>query len=604
MAKAPQMSRNRTSQISSSALIMAEEAVSQAVQLGLKATAVGDSASTEALSRLNRAANELRNQDTARLLARAIAAMQSRDFAKGEKLALKALERDGMLGVAWHVLGIAREKNGDFAGSMKCYEAALKLLPEHGAVAGDLGRLAFRLDMPELAAKFFVHYLNARPGDLEGTNNLACALRDLNRCEEAVEVLRPAIQENPEQPLLWNTLGTVMCSLGDGVTAVTFFDETLRLAPTFGRGYHNRAYAKLDLGDVEGALTDCDAAIAANDSAEELATMSFARSTILLALGRVLEGWQAYEARLDPALIEAPRFSFEVPRWAPGQALTGKHLMVCAEQGLGDEVMFANLLPDVLAALGSDGRMTLAVERRLVPLFERSFPQITVIKHKTVSYEGRVYRGAPDIEDWSGIDMWAPMASLLEVFRPSVESFPTKDRYLTADPERVAHWRKVLEGAPKGPKVGLLWKSLKLNGERARQFSPFHLWEPVLKTPGVSFINLQYGDCAEEIALAKSEFGVEIWQPPGIDLKQDLDDVAALSCALDLVVGFSNATINLAGACGAPIWLLTGAAVWTRLGTDAYPWYPQARCFATEDFGDWSPVMARVAQALGETFKA
>lgn len=598
------MSRNRTSQISSSALIMAQEAVAQAVQLGLKATAVGDSASTEALSRLNRAANELRNQDTSRLLARAIAAMQSRDFAKGEKLALKALERDGMLGVAWHVLGIAREKTGDFAGSMKCYEAALKLLPNHGAVAGDLGRLAFRLDMPEIAAKFFAHYLKERPGDVEGLNNLACALRDLNRSDEAVEVLKPAIQANPEQPLLWNTLGTVMCSLGDGVTAVTFFDEALRLAPNFGRGFHNRAYAKLDLGDVDGALADCDSAIALNENSEELATMSFARSTILLALGRVDEGWKAYEARLDPALIEAPRFNIDVPRWSPGQDLAGKHLMVCAEQGLGDEVMFANLLPDVLAALGPDGKMTLAVERRLTPLFERSFPDITVHKHRTVSYEGRVYRGAPDIEDWSGIDLWAPMASLLEVFRPSVESFPARDRYLTADPERVAHWRKVLESAPAGPKVGLLWKSLKLNGERARQFSPFHLWQPVLETPGVTFVNLQYGDCAEEIALAQREFGVEIWQPPGIDLKQDLDDVAALSCALDLVLGFSNATINLAGACGAPIWLFTGAAAWTRLGTDAYPWYPQARCFASPDYQDWGPVMASAATALAKLASA
>ena len=126
--------------------------------------------------------------------------------------------------------------------------------------------------------------LNARPGDLEAINNLACALRDLNRCEEAIEVLRPAIEAHPEHPQLWNTLGTVMCSLGDGATAITFFDEALRLNPDFGKGYHNRAYARLDLGDAEGALDDCDKGIAASDSREDIATMRFARSTILLAL--------------------------------------------------------------------------------------------------------------------------------------------------------------------------------------------------------------------------------------------------------------------------------------------------------------------------------
>ncbi|WP_426030667.1 tetratricopeptide repeat protein [Caulobacter sp. DWP3-1-3b2] len=596
------MSLSRDTQISASALAMAQEAVAQAVNLGFRISTIGDSASAEALARLDRQTSDVRNGEVAALLAESIHAMQNRDFAKGEKLALQALERDDKLGVAWHVLGIAREKTGDFAGSMRCYEAALKLLPNHGAVAGDLGRLAFRMDMPEIAAKFFMHYLQARPGDLEGVNNLACALRDLNRCEDAIEVLRPAINEHPAQPLLWNTLGTIMCSLGDGVTAVTFFDETLRLAPEFGKAYHNRAYAKIDLGDVEGALTDCELAISVAESAEDLATMKFGRATILLALGRVAEGWKEYEGRFSADLLEAPRFTIEGERYSPGMDLASKSLMICAEQGLGDEVMFANMLPDVIEALGPQGKLSIAVERRLVPLFQRSFPQITVTPHRTVSYEGRVYRGAPEIEDWSAIDLWTPMGTLLETFRSTVASFPNRLNFLVADPARVEHWRRELENAPKGPKVGLLWKSLKLNGERARQFSPFMLWRPVFETPGVTFVNLQYGDCSEEIALAREEFGVDIWQPPGIDLKQDLDDVAALCCAMDLIVGFSNATTNLGGACGAPIWMLTGASSWTRLGAQTYPWYPQTRCFITSDYNDWDPTMQKVGVALKARF--
>jgi hypothetical protein len=471
-------------------------------------------------------------------------------------------------------------------------------------VAGDLGRLAFRMGMPELAVKFFIHYLNERPGAIEGVNNLACALRDLNRCEEAIEVLRSAIQTNPEQPLLWNTLGTVMCSLGDGQTGLTFFDEALRLAPEFGKAYHNRAYAKLDLGDPEGSLVDCEQAIPLVEDAEDLATIQFGRATILLALGRVAEGWKEYEVRFSKDLVEAPRFTIDITRWSPGQALAGKSLMICAEQGLGDEVMFANMLPDIIEALGPEGKLTLAVERRLIPLFQRSFPSVTVTPHRTVSYEGRVYRGAPEIKDWSGFDFWAPMGAFLETFRPSVAAFPNRPNFLDADPVRVAHWRRELEKAPKGPKVGLLWKSLKLNGERARQFSPFMLWRPVFETPGVTFVNLQYGDCSEEIALAKEEFGVDIWQPPGIDLKQDLDDVAALCCAMDLIVGFSNATTNLGGACGAPIWMLTGASAWTRLGAQSWPWYPQTRCFITPNYNDWDPTMQEVGAALREHFPA
>jgi ADP-heptose:LPS heptosyltransferase len=92
---------------------------------------------------------------------------------------------------------------------------------------------------------------------------------------------------------------------------------------------------------------------------------------------------------------------------------------------------------------------------------------------------------------------------------------------------------------------------------------------------------------------------VDIWSPPGIDLKHDLDDVAALSSAMDLVLGFSNATLNIAAACGAPAWLITTPGAWPRLGTeDRYPWYPQVRVFAPAAYGAWGPVMGEVAAAL------
>lgn len=596
------MSRKRALEGSGSTLAQQEITAAAIVQRGIAGTTMGDSASLEALARLDLAASGLKNRETARLLGQAIAGIHSRDFQKADSLALEVLEKDERQGVAWHVLAIAREKNGDFVSSMRAYEAALQLLPDHGPVAGDLGRLAYRMDMPELAAKFFAHYRLARPDCVEATNNLACALRDLNQCAEAIDILRPTILADQSQPILWNTLGTVMCSLGDGQQALTFFDEALRLAPDFGKGYHNRAYARLDLGDVPGALEDCEAAIAHVESADDLAMMQFARSTILLCLGRVSEGWDAYESRFSPDLSDAPRFLIDAPRWSADQPLAGKRMMICAEQGLGDEVMFANMLPDVLDAIGPDGALSIAIEQRLIPLFQRSFPSAEVTAHRTVTFEGRVRRTAPHISDWSKIDQWAPIGSLLPVLRPSVESFPKRTNFLVADPERVAHWRKQLEAAPKGPKVGLLWKSLKLNGERARQFSPFDLWRPILETPGVTFVNLQYGDCDEEIAHARAEFGVDIWQPEGIDLKKDLDDVAALCCAMDLIIGFSNATINLAGACGANVWQISGAASWTRLGTESLPWYPQIRCFSSSDYYDWSPTMQDVAHTLAETY--
>ncbi len=575
------------------------EATAPVARAALAAPALGDAASAEALDEIRTAVGEVRDPDAAELLDHAIEALHAGQAQRAETLALEALARDDKIGVAWHLLGVSREKLGDFGSSMRCYEAALALLPDHGPVAGDLGRLAFRMGMPELAAQFFAYILNGRPGDLTAVNNLACALRDTNRFDEAIDLLRRAIVDSPEAATLWNTLGTVLVSRGDGATALTFFDEALRLRPGFGKAYHNRAFARLDLGDLAGALEDCDAALGVGDpsDAADLATMRFTRATVLLAQGRLGEGWEAYEARLSPDLPSAVTFLVDRPRWTPGESLAGKRLLVGGEQGLGDEVLFANVLPDVVAALGDESLLSLAVEYRLVPLFQRSFPRASVTRHRRSPRDGRVYWTAPFVEDAPALDLWTPMGSLLGTFRPTEASFPRTPSFLVPDPERVAYWRAQLASAP-GRKVGLLWKSLSLEGERGRQFSPFEQWRPVLQTPGVTFVNLQYGDCEAEIAHAREAFGVEIWRPQGVDLKYDLDDVAALSAALDRVIGFSNATFNLAGACGAPVWLLSGPAAWTRLGSQAYPWYPRARCFAAPDHGDWGGMMDQVAEAL------
>jgi ADP-heptose:LPS heptosyltransferase len=111
-------------------------------------------------------------------------------------------------------------------------------------------------------------------------------------------------------------------------------------------------------------------------------------------------------------------------------------------------------------------------------------------------------------------------------------------------------------------------------------------------------VNLQYGDSAEEVAYAKDRFGVEVWTPPGIDLKNDLDDLCALTVALDLVIGPANATTNIAAAAGAPTWLISTPGAWPKLGTYRYPWYPQVRVFNPPAYNAWEPVMLELAEAL------
>lgn len=566
---------------------------------------MGEAGGKDALASLNAAVEELKALAIQPLLRRAIIALNKEDFEVGGKLAIEVLERDEENGVAWYLLGIARERAGDFPSSVKAYEAALRLLPTHAEVANDLGRLAYRMGMHEQAEKLFRHYVDHAPDRPEGINNLASVIRDRGRREEAIELLRAAIMERPDAHMLWNTLGTILIENGDLQSAFAFFNEAVRLDPKFGKARYNLGQVKLGLGDAAGALEDCDEAMKRVVTADDRAMMQLARSSYCLALSRLGDGWDDYEARFSPQFSDVTNFNIDRPRWKPGADISGKTFLVIGEQGLGDEVLFANVLPDVIRKMGPDGKLRIAVERRLVPLFQRSFPDAEVTAHTTHVWATRPLRSAPNT-DHSSVDLWTPIGSLMREFRRNLEDFPgpavppAREGFLTADPKRVAHWRRLLKTAPPGPKVGLLWKSLISKDARQRYFSPFDQWAPVVKTPGVSFVNLQYGDCSEELARAESEFGVKIWNPPGIDLKNDLDDVAALCCAMDQVIGFSNATLNLGAACGAPTWLVTTPAAWPRLGTDYYPWYPQTRTFCPVNTGVWAPVMDEISEALAE----
>ncbi|HUO23865.1 MAG TPA: tetratricopeptide repeat protein [Caulobacteraceae bacterium] len=579
----------------------APQAVAGVARIAAAPAIVGQSGSPEALAQLNDAIAELRALGLEPYLRQSAAAIRAENAQEAAEWAIKALERDERCGMAWYCLAIAREKAGDFKGSLQCYESALALSPDHIEIANNLGRLAYRMGMSELAEQFFRLYLQRYPNSFEPSNNLACALRDQQRYAEAVEVMRGAIEADVENPLLWNTLGTVLTDQGEFATGITFFDEALRLDPSFIKARYNRSTALLSLGDPEGALVDCEAALAGHMAEHERATMELARATMLIAQGRLQEGWDAYEARLSHHYFESLLFMVAGPAWTPDMDLRGKTLLVFAEQGLGDEVLFANLVPDLIEALGPEGLLMLAVEPRLVSLFQRAFPTARIEAHTTYSIDGRTVRCAPFLKEGDGVDAWAPLGSLLRRFRPTLASFPARPAFLKADPARVAYWRGALAAAPPGPKVGILWKSLKLDGARLRYFSPFDLWAPVLTVPGVTFVNLQYGDSDAEQAQARA-MGVTLWTPPGIDLKMDLDDLAALTQALDLLVAPANATSNIAAACGAPVWLISTPGAWPKLGTDRYPWYPSVRVFNPPAFNDWSPVMDEIAQELVQTF--
>ncbi|WP_309643081.1 tetratricopeptide repeat protein, partial [Phenylobacterium sp.] len=241
------------------------------------------------------------------LLRKALDAVRAGRRDEAAATALEALEIDETSSPAWHILGVCRERAGDFTGALQAYEAALSFAPDEPELASDLARLALKMGMAQVAEGLLRSYLARRPDSVDALNNLGVAQRDQMKFGLAVETLRGAIQANPDSAMLWNTLASVLTLQGQTEQALVFYDEALRLEPGFAGALYNRAMARLAAGATEGVIADFDAAIAAVPI-QEAGGMRVARAWALLALGDLTGGWAAYAARHDIAYEDAVHF--------------------------------------------------------------------------------------------------------------------------------------------------------------------------------------------------------------------------------------------------------------------------------------------------------
>jgi len=569
----------------------------------------GIDARMEALDRLEALTDELaearaRHKSNV-LLKRGIRAWRKGDTVKAGQWALKATQADGGNAKAFHVLAMALERMGHQHKALMTYEHAFQLDPNDPELLVNLGLTAWNLKLIEGAAKMFQLYIDAKPDSPLGYNNLGSVQCDMGQPDIAIETLRMAIMRMPHETILWNSLATVLAEEGRADESLVFYNEAIRLEPGFARPFHNLGYAYQHLGQLEEALANYDRALERVVDTTERRETRHSRSICLIGAGKLEEGFREYEIRNDERFRAYVYHHVKAPKWN-GEDIAGKKVLLVGEQGLGDEFMFANILPDVEKAVGANGKLQIAVDPRLISLFQRSFPKAEVggYEDRTLidANDGnKAFRLVPFAAGGNEPDFWAPMGSALQYYRKSLADFPHQ-AFLKPDPARVAEFRALLDKMP-GKKIGICWRSMMLGAKRAKYYSPVDAWGPILKTPGVTFVNLQYGDCADELKRMQEKFGVTVEVIPGLDLRDDIDGAAALSAALDLVISAPTAAAATAASVGAEVWFLTAGRTWPQLGTDEFPWYADTKVISPEKFGDWSEVMfktgARLAAFIG-----
>jgi tetratricopeptide (TPR) repeat protein len=431
----------------------------------------------------------------------------------------------------------------------------------------------------------------AAAGDAEAHFNRANALYGKAQYHEALADYDLALALAPQHVAALTNRGTTLARLDRFAEAVESYDRAVAIDPANVEVHYKRA-------STLRALNRFDDAIAAYSQVIALvpghAVARNRRGSCLLLTGRYTEGWRDYEARWQEwrdkrAAETGPRKklldpdNFGKPLWDGSSAKIT--LLVWAEQGLGDQILFATMLREVAARVD---KVILAIEERLHPLFSRSFPDFEI-----ATFANAVKRG--------GYERQVPLGGLGRLLRNSADDFlRNRKAYLKADPQRVAQLRKTLN-AGTSRLCGLSWLS-KIEETGEMKSLSLAALAPLIKTPGLQFVDLQYGNTVAERAALKTEAGVEIAHLDAVDNLQDIDGLAALIAACDLVVTISNTTAHLAGALGKPVLLMLPHSqgrlwYWQASGHDTL-WYPDVRLFRQPVTGDWNPVITEVITAI------
>jgi tetratricopeptide (TPR) repeat protein len=451
--------------------------------------------------------------------------------------------------IVWTIAGATLLEGGKIDESIRCHRRALEIHPEFVDALVNLGNALLKRDMPAEALANYRRAHELQPGDTLILNNMGALLEGQGRVEEAFDCYRRALELDVNFAPTYSNLGSAVKRLGRLEESLRYFDRAIELQPTLAHAHWNRSLS-------------------------------------LLSCGRLKEGWQEYEWGWK-SRGRKPVRPFPQPRWE-GQPLGGKTILVHGEQGVGDEILFASMLPDLIHR---GARLVVECDPRLTRLIERSFEGAEAVPRTDPPHPRTL---SDDIAYYS------PVGSLARFLRPDTDSFPLHTGYFRADPRRAAEFHHRLRALGPGWKVGICWRSKMRTPTRSPEYTTIDQWGPILQVPGVHFVNLQYDECRQELAQAREMFGVPIHAFDELDLMNDLDGAAALTEALDLVITAATAVATTAGALGKPVWQyqLVTSSDWLTFGTDSIPWFPSTRRFDRKPGQEWDEVIVQVAAEL------
>lgn len=531
----------------------------------------------------------------------AFALHQQGRWEEAEKGYRRILFRDPKNVQALFFLGTLCCQKKDFAQALQHLQSALALNRNFAEAHNSLGNAQQMMENLEAAEASYSKALALKPDMVSARDNLALVYakmaercRDKMQFSEAKVLLEKALKLVPNNPFVLNNYGVVLKDLDLPEEALKNYEQALKLKPGYTEALGNLAYIYKEKGDCNLALKCLDELLSLDP---KNARARFNRGLLLWDLFEYQQAFVDIEARLETEKFSYVK-NYRQPLWQ-GQDLRGKTLLIYLEQGLTEQISAVLLLRDVLPLCG---RCVVECEPRLASLLERSFPAVEF--HAVDRLKSSAF-----FTDTT-IDYQTPSWSLLRHFRRSQNDFPQHRGFIVPWEDLDNLWRERLKDLGPGPKIGICWRSVATTfdpanrSQRDKASSCLEQWQDLLQLPGCTFVNLQYGDVAAELEKNRKEYGLRLVDWPDLDLKNDLESLAALVKNLDLVISINSFAAYLANAVGTKVFMLSHRGFkgsWPDVFAGD-PEYPQITYLRQKKSGDWEELFGRVQVQVQKLF--
>jgi len=427
--------------------------------------------------------------------------------------------------------------------------------------------------------------LNTDPAAPKTLASLAatCAKREDWTAAEAA--WRQLLATHPDLAVAQTGLGIALREQGRIPEAIAAFEHAIASHADLAAAHFNLGTCLLGCGRPAEAVRTLKSALALDPSSGDI---RFNLALALLKSGAFKTGALAYEARWKAEWRGQER-PFSGPRWN-GRALPpGQSLLLWGEQGIGDEIMFAGLVPSALHAAA--GPVLIECAPRLVPLLARSFPGIRPLA-RTTPPDPAIPPNGPH----------CPLGALPALLWPANAVPEAPAAYLRADPATTDRMREALAALGPGRKIGIAWRGGHPAAKRPR-FIPPEAWRALAAEQNATFVCLQHAPDEAELNTLATVVGCPIHRIAACDPLIDLDGFAALIAALDAVVSVDNSTVHLAGALGVPTAVLLAVDSDWRWGVDGVscPWYRNVVRLRQRAPLDWSAPFNAALDFLAQT---